>query len=138
MVEPLILFTLTIIPLLYSIGGLIWKPIRRYCVPMALACISLYNNSFGIREAISVALLCLGLHLGYGENKSWFKRVIYSLSISLPSIIIKFTPWCLVIPIVFLGTFYLSNNPKTAKLFNWRISEYLTGLSIAITYSQIL
>ena len=138
MTESLTLTLLILTPLLYSLGGMFFKPIRRYGIPLLFIIVSLLAGSFSIKVVLSILLLCGALHLGYGENSNWLKKVIYALAITAPSLVIKFNFWAIILPVVFLGTFYLSNKPKWQYIFNWRISEFLTSGVLGILYSQIL
>ena|SRR3990167_4523217 len=138
MTESLTLILLIVTPLLYSLGGMFFKPIRRYGIPLLFIVASLLSGSFSIKVVLSILLLCGALHLGYGEKSSWLKKVIYAVAITAPSLIIRFNFWAVILPVVFLGTFYLSNKPKWQYIFNWRISEFLTSGVLGVLYSQIL
>ena len=123
---------------LYSLGGMFFKPIRRYGIPILYTIISVINGSYNLNVFLATLVLCGALHLGYGSNSNWFMRVLYALVISLPALIIRFNFWMIILPIVFLGTFYLSNKPKWQYIFNWRISEALSSVFLGILWSQII
>lgn len=138
MTENLILTIIILTPLLYSLGGMVWKPLRRYGIPLLFLGASLVTGSISLKVIGAILLTCGALHLGYGSNSNWFMKIIYALAISLPALLIKFNFWMIILPIVFLGTFYLSNKPKWQYVFNWRICEALNGIVLGILYSQIL
>jgi len=138
MTENLILITIIFTILLYSLGGMFWKPLRRYGIPLLYTIISTINGTYNLNVFLATLVLCGALHLGYGQNSNWFMKIIYALAISLPSLIIKFNFWMIILPIVFLGTFYLSNKPKWQYIFNWRICEALTSGVLGILWGQII
>ena len=138
MTEINILITIFGTGILYSLGGMIWKPLRRYGIPLLYTFISTINGTYNLNIFLATLVLCGVLHLGYGSNSNWFMKIIYALAISLPALIIKFNFWMLILPIVFLGTFYLSNKPKWQYIFNWRISEALTSIIMGVLWSQII
>ena len=138
MTETNILITIVLTILLYSVGGMFWKPLRRYGIPLLYTVISTMNGTYNLQVFLATLVLCGTLHLGYGSNSNWFMKVIYALAISLPALIIKFNFWMIILPIVFLGTFYLSNKPKWQYVFNWRICEALSSVFLGILWSQII
>jgi len=138
MTEQLILTIIAGSAILGSLGGMFWKPFRRYGIPLLFLGASLVTGSISIKVVSSILLLCGALHLGYGENSNWLKKGIYAVAISAPSLIIQFNFWAIILPLVFLGTFYLSNKPKWQHIFNWRISEAIVYFVLGILYSQIL
>jgi hypothetical protein len=135
--EGMILALLIGTPLLYSLGGMFWKPLRRFGIPLFYLGVALIYHLYSINILLMCLALCVALHLGYGDHSNWFMRVIYALAIALPSLIIRYNFWVVVLPIVFLGTYYLSNS-KWRDLFNWRVSEFLVSVVMGILYSQVL
>jgi len=140
--ENLILITIIFTCLFYSLGGLGTPPFkkgwRRYGIPLLYTIISIINGSYNFNVFLATIILCIALHLGYGENSNWFMKVVYALAISLPVLIIKFNFWMIILPVIFLGTFYLSNKPKWQYIFNWRICEALSSGILGILWSQML
>ena len=136
--ENLILITILGTALLYSLGGMFLKPIRRYGIPLLFIIVSIITGGLNMPKVYAILLTCGALHLGYGSNSSWFMRIVYALAISLPTLIIGFNFWCVILPIVFLTTYYFSNKPKWQYIFNWRICEALTGIFLGILWSQII
>jgi hypothetical protein len=138
MTEPYILAIILGTIFLYSLGGMLWKPARRYGIPLFFLGVSLISGSFTIKILGGILALCVALHLGYGQNSNWLMKIACALAISLPVLIIRFNFWIIILPIVFLGTFYLSNRPKWQYIFNWRICEALVGAILGILWSQVL
>ena len=138
MTETNILITIFGTGILYSIGGMLWKPARRYGIPLLYTIISTMNGTYNLNVFLATLILCGVLHLPYGQNSNWLMKILYALAISLPALIIKFNFWMIILPIIFLGTFYLSNKPKWQYVFNWRICEALTSAFLGILWSQII
>lgn len=138
MTEPLILVLLIGIPLLYSLGGMIWKGFRRYGIPLLIAGVMIVSGNVAWKTVLAVVLTCGALHLGYGESSNWLKKILYAVAISIPTFLVAFNFWAFVLPVVFIGTFILSNTPKWQNIFNWRICEAMVGFALGIVWSQIL
>jgi hypothetical protein len=138
MTESLILTILIGTPLLYSIGGMVWKPARRFGIPFLFLVVALLAHLLTWQIGLMCLALCVALHLGYGDHSNWFMRIVYALAITAPSLIVRFNFWAIILPIVFLGTYYLSNRPKWQSIFNWRICEAIVGFFMGILYSQVL
>lgn len=136
--EKIIIILLIGIPLLYRIGG--WgkwggKAPRRYGIPALLLWAFKKTGNWGWKAILVVGLTCGALHLGYGAGHSDLERILYGLAISLPSIIICFTWWIFLPPVVFIGGYYLSN---ATDIFPWAVYEMAVGVSLAILYIQVL
>jgi len=125
-------------PLLYSLGGMFWKPLRRFGIPLFLLVVAFVSHIYNMNLFLSCVALCIALHLGYGEHSNWFMRIVYALAISAPSLLVGFNFWAIVLPVVFLSTYILSNSPKWKDIFNWRVCEFLVGSFMGILYSQII
>ena len=142
MTERLILIILISVPLLYSVGGMGLPPFgkawRRYGVPLLLAVVALIAGSLTLKVGGAILLTCGALHLGYGESSGWIKRMVYAGTIALPTLLIAFNFWVIVVPVVFLGTWVLSNHPKWQFVFPWRVCEFLVGTTLGILWSQLL
>ncbi len=137
--EYRILTLLIGIPLLYSLGGMGFKKLpRRLGIPLLLLIVAFWAGVVTLRSLLAIIITAPVLCLGYGETHSTTDRFIYAFGLSLPTLIIGFNFWITIPPVAFLVTWWLSNNKKTAKLFNWRICEFLVGASIGILWSQIL
>lgn len=138
MTETMQLLILCGTPILYSLGGMFWKPMRRFGIPLLFIACSIMAGVVSWQISLAILGTCIALHLGYGEGGNWIRRIIYAVCISIPTLLVKFSPWCFVLPIVFLGTFYLSNLPKWQYVFNWRICEFLVGAFLGILWVSIL
>jgi len=138
MSESLILIVLILTPLLYSLGGIFFKPLRRFGIPLLYLVVAFLAGTLSLKIGLMCLALCVALHLGYGDNSNWFMRLVYALAITLPSLIVGFNFWAIVLPIVFLGTYYLSNKPKWQYVFSWRICEAIVGFFMGILYSQVI
>ena len=132
--EVVILVVVPLCSMLFALGGTTNKAWRRYILPVVLY-IGLLLLSCGLFKALaSCGLLCLALHLGYGDGKSWLYRFMVGCAYTIPSVLLGFTLWQVICPIWFITLFWLSNFKWTAKEFIWKICELLFGTLIGITY----
>lgn len=119
-----------------KIGGQKW--IRRFLLPFIFGIIT-YFGGFIWWKALGVCLgYILVFHFGYGEKKPWWYRLLIGVSYSLPSLFLGITLWQILIPIIFIGMFLLSNWRKTAKEFPWKVCEASYGGIIGITLATLL
>ena len=138
MTELQVLTLLVNIPLLYSLGGMYHKGLRRYCIPLLLLGMTFWTGTITWQKVIAISLFSGILHLGYGDSHSNMKRFCYALGLSLPTLVIAFNWWFFAPLLAFLITWFLSNNKLTAKYFPWRVCEFIVGSSCAVLWSQIL
>ena len=115
---------------LWALGGTIWTGLRRYVLPVVLFLLLFWSGVVWWRGLLTVSLLCAVTHLGYGKTVPYWRKFLVGCSYSLPSLVIGFTWWVILIPITFEVTFWLSNWRPTAKDFVWKVCEYLVGTVI--------
>jgi hypothetical protein len=125
--------------ILWSSGGMFWKPFRRYFLPFYLTIIGLFihYSAYGIDLKViwSGLALCIVTHLPYGEKTPYPIKFLVGCSYALSTLPLGFTIWQLVLPIVFIVTFWLSNTKKWQGEFPWRVCEALTGGLIGIIWA---
>ena len=120
----------------YSLGGMYWKPLRRFIAPTIL-CTSMFYFSKDWRSIIQLPFMFLSLSLGYGADNLFFKivkRCIFGLANGITSSghnILK-KKWLLVGTQIILvaGLFIVMGvwNPLTDA----RTEELLLGLIIPL------
>lgn len=119
---------------LFAVGGTTNKAWRRFALPGVLGLLLTQFFTTSKMAWLSVLLLCIALHLGYGEKKSWIERSLVAVSYTAPSLLIGFTPWAIITPILFITLFFLSNTEYFKNFIVWKIVEFMVGVLIAITY----
>jgi hypothetical protein len=119
-----------------GIGGQKW--LRRYGIPVYLAVIALLSHVLWYK-ALVVAIAMIGaLSMGYGESKPyWYKFMVGFLWVA-PTMILGFTWWQAITPVLWILIFFLSNWDKSAKEFKWKIVEFMAGVLIGITFINAL
>ena len=66
-------------------------------------------NGFPWFESLFVAVTMVGVNtLGYGEDKSWWYRVLVALALGVPFMILTLLPWPLLTLAVFVPLYMLS------------------------------
>lgn len=115
-----------------GIGGQKW--IRRFGIPLFL---------FGMSRLIGVyiwgavgmsVLLCVALHMGYGERAPYWKKALIFAGYGLPFLFVGWSWWIIIMPVVCLTMFRLSNWRPLSKAFFWKSVELLYGVMIGITF----
>jgi hypothetical protein len=110
-----------------------YKALRRYVAPALTVPLLLLLGIAWWRVAVACSLLCGFMHLGYGNGKSWWYRAVIGVLYALPSLVIGFTWWAVILPIGFIGLFVASNLDKGEKDFPWVLVCAMYGAMIAAT-----
>jgi hypothetical protein len=138
MKEPLMMAAIGISPILFMLGGFRWKWLRRYVLPILLGIIA-YLAQFPILNCLGYALgLAIALCLPYGERTPYWLKFVVLCAFSAPSLLLGFTAWQIVTPIVLIALFKLSNLSETSGFVPWKIWEGVAGGLVGITLSALI
>jgi len=136
--ELLQIISMTFGGLLFSLGGYRWKWLRRFCLPFVLAAVA-YISNFPLHK---VVLLMIGLmfafSLGYGERKPYSIKMLVGICFILPTLLLGYTIWQLITPILWIIMFRLSNWRPLANQFYWKMCEFMTGALIGVTIGALI
>jgi hypothetical protein len=133
MKEIVFIFMMTFGVLLFSLGGLSGKWLRRFLLP-SLNIILLLALGLGLLQVIiSQILLMIALCMGYGEIKPYWYKFLIGIGYVLPSLLFGFSYWVFIVPVIWILLFIASNKPKTSSSFTWKIVEGIMGLLIQVT-----
>jgi len=116
---------------LFALGGTGFKWMRRFLMPIALGGCLYYLGVNIIQVIISMGILCGAMCLGYGQNFPWWVKFLVGCSYMAPSLVIGFSLWVFIVPVVFIVLFLLSNWQETEKSFTWKIVECAFGFIIS-------
>ena len=136
--ELLQIIAMTISGLLFSLGGLKFKYLRRFIFPILLGIVALLAGFIWWKCLI----LCLGLIgafcLPYGERTPYWGKFLVGCAFVFPTVILGFSWWQIITPICFIVMFKLSNTKFTSNIFFWKAVEFITGSLIGITVASLL
>jgi uncharacterized integral membrane protein len=113
-----------------GIGGQKW--LRRYVLPAFLAFICVLS---GVKWWVSLGYGLLMIPLlcaGYGDRAGYFKRVLIFVSYGLPSLLIGFSVWIIITPVLLTLLFIGSNTKQVASQFVWKMWELMAGVLIGM------
>lgn len=96
------------IVVLWQIGGQVWKPARRYFIPIITSWYAKTKKEKKWRVGAFLGFLGLFLSMGYGENsklmkllkREWLVRLVYSLLIWGAVCLVNFSYWGLLALVV--------------------------------------
>ena len=128
---------LPITAFLWMAGGTWHKSYRRFGIPLLFLVMMLLYHITWWQACLTTLLTCGAYHLGYGVNHPWREKAFTALAYSVSTFPLGFTPWQIVVPLLFLLTFILSLNKHTKSMFPWKICEGLTGFTIGITVAHL-
>lgn len=128
--------------ILFRLGGMGLPPFkkgwRRFILPLFLGimgCIAI-----GLKIELLYALIgsAISFSLPYGSKTPYWLKCIVASTFTLPILFIGFTIWIIIVPVLFIALFLLSNNKISANEFGWAIVEILTGTGIGIAWARAL
>ena len=117
---------------LFALGGTGFKWARRYVLPLFIVAFTALYGTF-IQHSIYLIVLCLALHMGYGERTPYWKKFLILCGYSFPALVYGFTWWAFITPVILIVLFRLSNYKLTSEIVFWKFWEFLSGVLIAVT-----
>lgn len=114
-----------------GIGGQKW--LRRYLIPLFLAFSCAIND---VRVPVYIGLgliLIVALSAGYGSKTPFWRKVLVFCSYSAPTLLIGFSWWVVITPVVLTLLFAASNWKPMASTVFWKSWEFIAGLLIALS-----
>lgn len=112
---------------LFAVGGTGYKWARRFLLPAIWALLCFIMGFNLIKCCLIFAGYAAVFSLGYGESKPYWYKMLVGISYGLPSLVLGFSVWNILIPLIFISLFVLSNTKNTAKDFPWKICEFIFG-----------
>lgn len=130
--------SMTISGLFGSLGGTVWKPLKRFFLPSILGLIA-FLTGFLWWKAIIYALLTIGAFcLPYGEKRPYWFKFLVGCAFVVPTLIFGLTIWQIITPIVWIVFFRLSNAKILGNEFVWKICEFVSFSLIGITLAALI
>ena len=128
--------------LFFRMGGMGLLPFRkgwrRFILPIFFGIIGIIATKFQIELLYAVIGSAIAFSLPYGSKTPYWLKCIVATTFTLPTLFIGFTIWVIIVPILFITLFLLSNNKITANEFGHAIVEILTGAGIGICWARVL
>lgn len=123
---------------LFAIGGTGWKPARRFILTGILGVIA-YFSGFPVLSCVLYSITqTVTFTLPYGERTPYWGKALVFISYAIPSMILGFTIWQIITPVVCFLLFVLSNHKLTRKHFPWKVCEFIMGSLVAVTVSTLI
>jgi hypothetical protein len=122
----------------FSIGGTGPKWVRRYVMPLLLGVICFFAGLVWWRCLGMALSLSPVLHLGYGEKISYWRKALIFASYSLTTLWLGLSVWQILLPCLALLLFLLSNQKWSSSTFVWKICEFIIGSLIGITIASLI
>jgi len=144
------IITAPIAAAMFAIGGTGFKWIRRFVLPGFLLIMAIISGILAsqysilwkaaITCSILVGMFCIGYGDGLPKNPilRWLIRAAILAFYFVPMLIMGFTWWIVICPIVLWVYFFLSNLKGTAQTFIWKGWELLAGGAVGFTFADII
>ena len=114
-----------------GIGGQKW--LRRFVLPLFMGLICVLNGVSWWQSIILASCLCISLSLGYGSSTPYWRKALVFLTYGLSFLVIGWSAWVVLTPLICFSLFCLSNWKPMAKWFWWKQVEFFYGLFLSIT-----
>lgn len=124
--------------ILGAIGGTGFKPARRFILPLILGVLAMLAGFSALKCSIMALGLVIAFCLPYGQKYPYWVKFLVGCAFVLPTLILGFTLWQIITPIVFIVMFKLSNTKWGGSVFVWKIVEFLTFTLVGITIASLL
>ncbi len=126
----------------FRLGGMGFPPFRkswrRFILPLFLGVIAIIATKLQLEILYAVLTSIVAFHLPYGERTPYWLKCIVAGTFTLPTLFLGYTIWVIIVPIVFIILFALSNNKLMRNDFGHAITELVTGLGIGICWAKLL
>jgi hypothetical protein len=136
--ELLMILSFTLGTGLYALGGWKWKFLRREILPIIWGILLFMSGVLLWKILIFMPLQDIMFRLPYGEKTPYWQKALIGISYVLPSLLFGFTIWQIVLPILFIVYFILSNWKKTASEFSWKIVEGTVGFQLGVIIAKLI
>lgn len=116
-----------------GVGGQKWM--RRYLLPIVLfSALVLSCHVLWWVAILGGFGLIVALSLGYGERTRYPLKLVVFSCYGLPSLLIGFSWWVVITPVVLFAAFVASNWKPLATTVFWKSWEFLAGALIAYCF----
>lgn len=128
--------------ILGRMGGIGFPPLkkgwRRFVLPLFLGTFALLAGFYWQKVGLAVLGSGIAFSLPYGKNTLYWGKCLTAATFTLPILFLGWTIWIVIVPVLFITLFILSNNKITANEFGWAIVEILTFIGVGITWARVL
>mgnify|MGYP001564787367 FL=1 len=126
----------------FRMGGIGLKPLgkgwRRFVLPLFLGTFAILTGFYWQKVGLAVLGSMVAFSLPYGEKYHYWIKFLVGCAFITPTLLLGYTLWQIIVPILFILLFKLSNWKVAANEFGWAICEILTGICIGITWARVL
>ncbi len=136
--ETLQLVVMAVSAILFSIGGLCWKPARRWVLPIFLGLVTYQIPTIRHNVPYFALSLIIALHLGYGERTPTLVKFGVFCAIFSSTLWLGFTWWQPISIILTFLLFRISNTKWGQNIVYHRVWEFLTGAFLGITVASLI
>lgn len=115
-------------PLLWMLGGAVWKPWRRFVWPAVVGAVLAATGHPWAPVALVAASLAAVNHLGYGDRTPWWGRALVFASYGLPSGWLLWWGPLVLAPLLAALLLLLMWASRRVNAVQWKIWEAAAGL----------
>ena len=124
--------------ILGALGGTGFKYLRRFVLPVLLGTVAILAGCIWWKALLMTLGFVGAFSLPYGERTPYWLKFIVGCAFVLPTAILGFSAWQIITPIAFIAMFALSNWKPTAKIFFWKVVEFIVFALVGITVASFI
>ena len=140
--ETITLIIVIVSIILWRLGGMGICPFkkgwRRYILPLWFFLCGILLKAPLLPLLGAVVLSAASYTLPYGKDTPYWLKLAYAFLWTAPTLLLGLSLWQIIIPVVFVAIFWLSNQKWTQNAFSWVICEIITGTGIGVLWAQLL
>lgn len=110
-----------------------YKWIRRQVMPLGFAVLA-YFLGLVWWKCVIFLVLSMFLRAGYGDSSPYWKKILVFIAYGLPSLVIGFSWWVVITPVVLTLLFMASNWKPLATTVFWKAWEFLAGVLVSLCF----
>lgn len=132
--EISIMIYLPLTGFLFAFGGYREKGWRRWGIPILTAAFLIHSGIQPMRAILASGILAGVLTLGYSpERKTWLVISMIACAYSIPTAIIGWTIFIVILPVFFVAGLWMSNSKWFHKDVPHKVWEFGVGVLIAMS-----
>ncbi len=120
------------------LGGFRWKWLRRFVLPLILGVVGLMAGVIWWKCLLMTIGFIGAFSLPYGEKTPYWLKFLVGCAFIAPTLLLGYSVWQVITPIVFIIMFKLSNTKLTANIFFWKAVEFISFGLVGVTVASLI
>jgi len=124
--------------ILGAIGGMGPKYVRRFILPLILGVLAMLAGFPVLKYLLMASGFVIAFCLPYGERTPYWRKFIVGCAFVVPTLILGFSWWQVITPIIFIIMFKISNTKWGQSTIFWKAWEFIVFSCVGITVASLI